>query len=140
MWIWHAHYLNFGSTKNYVQYPFFQLIDSESPPYFVNSSRTVVYTTLSSTVTLVCRVRNLGDRSVSHFLQSTFLKKDSFVLKTKKRKKKLSVFNRFSYKKDRYSFFGNFKTSGSFSETIVFFLNEMIGFRKEKTKQKTIVI
>ncbi|XP_023338741.1 LOW QUALITY PROTEIN: uncharacterized protein LOC111709332 [Eurytemora carolleeae] len=43
----------------------YQLIDSESPPYFVNSSRTVVYTTLSSTVTLVCRVRNLGDRSVS---------------------------------------------------------------------------
>ncbi len=27
--------------------------------------RTIVYTTVGSTVTLICRVRNLGDRSVS---------------------------------------------------------------------------
>ncbi len=41
------------------------MIDSESPPYFVNTSRSLVYTTVGATVTLVCRVRNLGDRSVS---------------------------------------------------------------------------
>jgi len=48
----------------------YQVIDTESPPYFVNTSRTVVYTTVGSTVTLICRVRNLGDRSVSWIRKS----------------------------------------------------------------------
>lgn len=48
----------------------YQVIDSESPPYFVNTSRSLVYTTVGATLTLVCRVRNLGDRSVSWIRKS----------------------------------------------------------------------
>ena len=43
----------------------YKRIDTESPPYFVNSSRSLVYTTLGRTVILECRVRNLGNRAVS---------------------------------------------------------------------------
>ena len=43
----------------------YKLIDTESPPYFVNTSRSLVYTTLGRTVILECRVRNLGNRAVS---------------------------------------------------------------------------
>ena len=43
----------------------YKLIDTESPPYFVNSSRSLVYTTLGRTVILECRVKNLGNRAVS---------------------------------------------------------------------------
>jgi len=57
----------FGRDKTDLDY---QMIDSVSPPYFVNRSRTVVYTTLGSTTTLVCRVRNLAHRSVSWIRKS----------------------------------------------------------------------
>ena len=43
----------------------YKLIDTESPPYFVNTSRSLVYTTLGRTVILECRVKNLGNRAVS---------------------------------------------------------------------------
>ena len=43
----------------------YKLIDAESPPYFVNTSRSLVYTTVGRTVILECRVRNLGNRAVS---------------------------------------------------------------------------
>ena len=43
----------------------YKVIDSQSPPYFLNTSRSLVYTTLGRTVILVCRVRNLGNRAVS---------------------------------------------------------------------------
>ena len=43
----------------------YKLIDTESPPYFVNPSRSLVYTTLGRTVILECRVKNLGNRAVS---------------------------------------------------------------------------
>ena len=46
----------------------YKRIDTESPPYFVNSSRSLVYTTLGRTVILECRVRNLGNRAVSVLL------------------------------------------------------------------------
>ena len=42
----------------------YKVIDSQSPPYFLNTSRSLVYTTLSRTVILVCRVRDLGNRAV----------------------------------------------------------------------------
>jgi len=48
----------------------YKLIDSESPPYFVNTSRSLVYTTVGRTVILECRVRNLGNRAVSWIRQS----------------------------------------------------------------------
>ena len=44
----------------------YKVIDSESPPYFVNTSRSLVYTTLGRTLILECRVRNLGNRAVCH--------------------------------------------------------------------------
>lgn len=50
--------------------PDYKEIDSVSPPYFLNSSRTLVYTTVGRTVTLVCRVRNLGHRAVSWIRKS----------------------------------------------------------------------
>ena len=43
----------------------YKLIDTESPPYFVNTSRSLVYTTLGRSVILECRVKNLGNRAVS---------------------------------------------------------------------------
>ena len=43
----------------------YKMIDTESPPYFVNTSRSLVYTTVGRTVILECRVRNLGNRAVS---------------------------------------------------------------------------
>jgi len=48
----------------------YKVIDSQSPPYFLNTSRSLVYTTLGRTVILVCRVRNLGNRAVSWIRQS----------------------------------------------------------------------
>jgi len=48
----------------------YKVIDSQSPPYFLNTSRSLVYTTLGRTVILVCRVRNLGSRAVSWIRQS----------------------------------------------------------------------
>lgn len=48
----------------------YKLIDTESPPYFVNTSRSLVYTTLGRTVILECRVKNLGNRAVSWIRQS----------------------------------------------------------------------
>lgn len=47
----------------------YNVIDSQSPPYFVNTSRSMVYTALGRTVLLVCRVRNLGNRAVSWIRQ-----------------------------------------------------------------------
>ena len=43
----------------------YKVIDTESPPYFVNTSRSLIYTTVGRTVILECRVRNLGSRAVS---------------------------------------------------------------------------
>jgi len=48
----------------------YKVIDSESPPYFLNTSRSLIYTTVGRTVILECRVRNLGDRAVSWIRQS----------------------------------------------------------------------
>ena len=42
----------------------YKMIDMESPPYFVNTSRSLIYTTVGRTVILECRVRNLGNRAV----------------------------------------------------------------------------
>jgi len=47
----------------------FNVIDTQSPPYFVNTTRSMVYTALGRTVILVCKVRNLGDRAVSWIRQ-----------------------------------------------------------------------
>lgn len=47
----------------------YNLIDTQSPPYFVNTSRSMVYTALGRTAILVCKVRNLGDRAVSWIRQ-----------------------------------------------------------------------
>lgn len=48
----------------------YKMIDMESPPYFVNTSRSLIYTTVGRTVILECRVRNLGNRAVSWIRQS----------------------------------------------------------------------
>ena len=50
----------------------YKVIDDKSPPYFLNTSRSLVYTTLGRTVILICRVRNLGNRAVSKFVSLCF--------------------------------------------------------------------
>ena len=51
------------------------MIDSQSLPYFLNTTRSLVYKALARTVILVCRVRNLGNRVVSKTVKGTVIGK-----------------------------------------------------------------
>ena len=55
----------FSGRKNYLAGGFWE--QPFAKPYFENSTKRDVTTTVGQTAYLHCRVRNLGDRAVCHF-------------------------------------------------------------------------